>query len=130
MILTFIQMKGINLNCWWRATCVQTIWNNVWFNSMAEITYRHNAQHHLCQSEDWLVSVSLTTNTCSVCCNMLFHIFGCIGHHFKLSVDDVFVSFQLGCHFCDKAVVEVFVTFCDKALVITFVTAVGMLFSF
>jgi len=50
------------------------------------IYVRHNIQHHLGLSENWILCLSLVTNTSNVWNNAFFHNCRSFGHHFKYSV--------------------------------------------
>ena len=64
---------------------------DVFSNKRWEIMLRLNTQHHLGQSEDWLVCVLLAMCTCNVWCDMLPRICQSIGCHIKHSVDTLMI---------------------------------------
>jgi len=79
---------------YWKLVC-QRIWNDVWPNEWQEFKISLHAQHHVGQSENWIVCVWLGTCTCNIWCNVHW------------------VSFQVLCWYisywqCNSAVCENF----------------------
>ena len=74
-------------------TVCRCIWNDIWSNKRREFTKHHYEQHHLGQSEDWIVCVYLATCACNIWCNILSLISRSIRRHFKCSADMLIQTF-------------------------------------